>query len=62
MVSIVIKRKYVVIKTLDGICIHKSAKANDLRLIEPSKYYLTERRKAVPPRHIVSFKVRGIHA
>ena len=62
MVSIVIKRKCVVIKTLDGTCIHKSAKANDLRLIDPSKYYLTERKKAVPPRHIVSSKVRGIHA
>lgn len=60
MVSIVIKRKYVVIKTLDGTCIHKSAKANDLKLIESSKYYLTERKKAVPPRHIVSSKVVGI--
>ena len=62
MVSIVIKRKCVVIKTLDGTCIHKSAKANDLRLIDPSKYYLTERKKAVPPRNIESSKVMGFHA
>ena len=60
MVSIVIKRKCVVIKTLDGTCIHKNAKVNDLKLIESSKYYLTERRKAVLPRHIVSSKVVGI--
>ena len=28
--------------TLDGTVIHKSAKAKDLKLLEPIKYYLTE--------------------
>ena len=36
---------YFAIKTLDGTYIHKSAKANDLKLIESSKYYLIERKK-----------------
>lgn len=37
---------YFAIKTLKGTYIHKSAKANDLKLIESSKHYLTERKRS----------------
>lgn len=40
---------YFVLKTLDGITIHKSAKVKGLKLLETRKSYLTERRTALLP-------------
>jgi len=39
---------YFVLKTLDGLTIHQSAKAKDLKLLETRKSYLIERRTAIP--------------
>ena len=40
---------YFLLKTLDGTTIHSSASYRKLKLIEPRKGYLTERRKAIHP-------------